>query len=87
MSISPSLYGARALEGTDGRLYILFDNIFPVNIINSSQTSKTLISDAVRDVTGKEYSPEMIVVDLKKNAEETTREPIDDIIEKINEGE
>jgi len=87
MSISPSLYGARALEGADGRLYILFDNIFPVNIINSSQTSKTLISDAVRDVTGKEYAPEMIVVDLKKNAEETTREPIDDIIEKINEGE
>ena len=87
MSISPSLYGARALESTDGRLYILFDNIFPVNIINSSQTSKSLISDAVRDVTGKEYSPEMIVVDLKKNAEETTREPIDDIIEKINEGE
>ena len=86
-SIAPSLYRAKALEGGDGRLYIFFDNVFSVSIINSSDKTKSDIADAVFAVTKKMFSTSDIIADVEKNAETITHEPIDDLIEKIKETE
>lgn len=86
-SIAPSLYRAKALEGGDGRIYIFFDNPFAVSILKNSPKSKKNVADAIFEILGKHVSEDEIIVDVEKNAEVIIHEPIDDIIEKINEEE
>ena len=86
-SVAPSLFRAKALEGTDGRLYIFFDNSFAVSIVGSSADTKKNISDAVYAVTKVRFAESDIVADVEKNAEAVIHEPIDFILEKINESE
>ena len=86
-SIAPNLFRAKALEGSDGRLYIFFDNSFAVSIIGSSPETKSNISKSVFAVTGKKFSEDDIIAVVEKNAETVVHEPIDYILEKINESE
>ena len=86
-SIAPNLFRARALEGSDGRLYIFFDNSFAVSIIGSSPNTKKNLSKAVLAVTGKEFLESDIISLVEKNAEAVIHEPIDYILEKIKESE
>ncbi len=86
-SVAPSLFRAKALEGTDGRLYIFFDNSFAVSIIGSSPETKKNISDAVYAVTKVRFAEGDIIADVEKNAEAVIHEPIDYILEKINDPE
>ena len=84
-SIAPSLLSSQALEGSDGRLYVFFDNAFSAKILCGSPDAKTIVMSTVLDITGKSFTADDIIFEAKKNAEVIIREPIDDIIEKINE--
>ena len=87
-SVAPNLFRAKALVGNDGRLYIFFDNSFAVSIVGSSPNTKKNISDAVYAVTKERFAESDIIADVEKNAESIIHEPIDYILEKINdEGE
>lgn len=84
-SIAPSLLSSQALEGGDGRLYVFFDNVFSAKILCGSPDAKEIVKGTVLDITGKNFAIDDIIFEAKKNAEVIIREPIDDIIEKINE--
>ena len=86
-SVAPSLFRAKALQGSDGRLYIFFDNSFAVSVVGSSADTKKNISDAVYAVTKVRFAESDIIADVEKNAEAVIHEPIDFILEKINESE
>ena len=84
-SIAPSLLSSQALEGSDGRLYVFVDNAFSAKILCGFPDAKTIVMSTVLDITGKSFTADDIIFEAKKNAEVIIREPIDDIIEKINE--
>ena len=86
-SVAPNLFRAKALAGSDGRLYIFFDNSFAVSIIGSSPETKKNISDAVYAVTKVRFPDSDIIADVERNAEAIIHEPIDYILEKINDPE
>ena len=86
-SLSPILFRAKALEGSDGRLYLYFENQFSANLISGSGSSKSVIADAVADVLKKNYKAEDIIADIEKNATAAAREPIDELIESIKSEE
>ncbi|MBQ0126150.1 MAG: hypothetical protein KBS59_07520, partial [Clostridiales bacterium] len=83
-SLAPYLYRAQAREGGDGRFYLFFENKFSANIVSSAAQSKQIICAALEDITGKNFSPDDVICDVISNAEEIIREPIDDIVDKIN---
>ena len=83
-SLSPSLFRAKALEGSDGRLYLYFENQFSANLVGGSTSSKKVIANAVSDILQKSYSEDEIIADIEKNASAAAREPIDELIEIIN---
>jgi len=86
-SLSPSLFRAKALEGSDGRLYLYFENRFSANLVNGSAGFKKVIADAVSDILQKRFDENDIIADVEQNASAAAREPIDELVEIINSEE
>lgn len=85
MGFGTFLRGSLALEGDDGYFYVIFENPFAVKLTGNEK--KGVISATVKAVTGKDYPIERILCTAAAQAGDILDEPMEILIQKMEEWE